>query len=279
MAVTALYNGRTRERDIDGITTTETYTGTYNECLIKGGEYTIGQTYQSLGTYQGYTVSQYGGDIWQVELKFKNANGSSGTSTTSVTAPDYGFGQYSAQIDCSMMSSPLEIHKNASGQYDYLWNWNNYLIGKKAIGDNDPVLPDWWDDLGANPTTGELSLIPSADQATYQWIENGIVPQEEGYEWVVLKPPQMAGYQSYDRCLYTLTESARYRSYALAVAAIAGKANKLGTPTQNPGGSFVAGNWKCDRAQVEWSGEYWRATLTWTYSPDGWNHTLYETIS
>ena len=269
----------TRERNVDGVTTKQTYTGSYADCLTFGGSYTIGQSYPSLGVYRGYIVSQHGGNIWQVVLTFQNANGSSGSEQTAVTAPDYTFGVYSATIDCSMMSTPLEIHKNASNQFDYKCNWNQYLIGRYAKGGTAPSVPAWWSTLGADPDTGVISPIPSADQQTYQWADYGTLPIEDGYEFVVLKTPTMAGYQSYDRCLYTLTESARYRTYALAVAAIAGKANKTGTPTNNPGSTFVNGNWKCDRAQVEWTGEFWRATLTWTYSPDGWNSTLYQAIS
>ena len=277
MAVTALYNGKTEERDVDGITSIRTYSGTYAECTAYGQSYQIGANYP-LGTYQGYNVSQIGGGIWQVEMRFKNANGTSST-TYPVEAPDYTFGEYSATIDCSMMSTPLEIHKNAAGQFDYKCCWNQYLIGKYAKGGTAPQAPQWWDSLGADASTGVIAPIPQADQQTYQWADYGTLPIEDGYEFVVLKTPTMAGYQSYDRCLYTLTESARYRTYALAVTAIAGKANKTGTPTNNPGSPFVNGNWKCDRAQVEWTGEFWRATLTWTYSPDGWNSTLYQAIS
>lgn len=279
MAVTALYNGTTKERDVDGVTTIQTFTGTYTDCITYGSSYTVGSTYTTLGVFRGYTVSQYGGDIWQVQLKFQNANGTSGAGGTEVVPPNYGYGQYSATIDCSMMSTPLEIHKNASGQFDYKSCWNHYLLGKFPTGGTAPGIPTWWDTLGADASTGAISPIPTSAQATYQWAEYGTVPQEEGCEWVVLKSPTMAGYQSYDRCLYTLTESARYRTYALATAAIAGKANKTGTPMNNPGSPFVDGNWKCDRAQVQWSGEYWLATLTWTYSPDGWNSTLYQAIS
>lgn len=281
MAVTAIYQGKTDSRDVDGITSTRAYVGTRAECEAFVANYVIGTTWP-LGVFRGYTITQYGGKMWQVELRFQNANGTSGTSYP-VEAPDYTFGEYSATIDCSMMSTPLEIHKNAAGQFDYLCNWNQYLLGKsvKVSGGttNPPALPAWWATLGANASTGAISPIPDADQQTYQWADYGTLPQEDGYVWFVLKTPTMAGYQSYDRCLYTLTESARYRTYANAVAAIAGKANKTGTPTNNPGSPFVNGNWKCDRAQVEWTGEFWRATLTWTYAPDGWNPTLYQAIS
>lgn len=279
MAVTASYNGLTKEKNVDGVMTRQTFTGTYNDCLLQGGSFVTGQSYAGLGVFRGYVISQVGGSIWQVELTFQNANGTSGSETTAVTAPDYSFGIYSASIDCSMMSTPLEIHKNAAGDFDYLCNWNQYLIGKYAKGDTAPSVPAWWSTLGADPSTGVISPIPQAEQQTYQWADYGTLPIEDGYEFVVLKTPTMAGYQSYDRCLYTLTESARFRTFALATAAVSGKANKTGTPTNNPGSPFVDGRWKCDRATVSWSGEYWLATLTWTYSPDGWNSTLYQAIS
>lgn len=278
--VTEIYNGRTWERDTNGINTSITYSGTKTDCEGWANSQTIGATYSGLGRLASVEVSQFAGSIYHVTAKYQNAGGTSGSSPASVTPPDYAFGAYSASMDGQMMSTPLEIHKNASGQYDYKWNWNNYLIGKKAVGASDPAVPAWWSTLGANATTGELALIPSADQAVYQWIENGVVPQEEGYEWVVLKPPTMAGYQSYDRALFTQTESVRFRTYLAACEAVSAKLNKTGTPTYNNYGSyFQAGKWKCDRAQISWTGEYWLATLTWTYSPDGWNSTLYQAIS
>lgn len=278
MALTELYNGRTVERDINGINTIVTYFGSKSDCESWAASHTINATYTGLGRLASITISQAGGAIYNVTAKYENANGTSG-GTSTVIPPDYAFGQKSGSLDGTMMSTPLEIHKNASGQYDYLWNWNHYLIGKKAVGASDPAIPAWWSTLGANASTGELALIPSADQETYQWIENGIVPQETGYQWVVLKPPTMPGYQSYDRALYTWTESARYRDLATALSMVSSQVNKRGTPTYLPSNTpFVAGNWKCDRATVDWTGEYWRATLTWTYSPDGWNATLYQSV-
>ena len=49
MAVTALYNGKTEERDVDGITSIRTYSGTYAECTAYGQSYQIGANYP-LGT-------------------------------------------------------------------------------------------------------------------------------------------------------------------------------------------------------------------------------------
>ena len=179
-----------------------------------------------------------------------------------------------------MLSTPLEIHKNASGQYDYLSNWNNYLLARvpKPPAGTDPVAPStpgWWSTLGANATTGVISPIPAADSENFQWSDSGQIPQEDGYVWMVLKNPTMPGIQSYDRALYTLTESARFQTFEAGVASMATKANALGTPQYNPGSPFVNGRWKCDDASCDWTGQYWLVTVTWTYSEDGWNPTLY----
>ena len=284
--VTEIYNGREWERDTNGITTTITYSGTKTDCEGWAGQQTIGATYSGLGRLDSVSVSQFGGAIYHVTAKYQNANGSSGGGTgQSVTSPDYSFGTYSAQMDGSMLSTPLEIHKNAAGQFDYKCNWNNYLLAKcpkPPAGQSPtvPTTPGWWNSLGANATTGVIDTIPSADQETFMMSESGTPPIEDNYVWVVLETPTMAGYQSYDRALFTQTESVRFRSYYLACQAIASKLNKIGTPNYNNYGSaFESGKWKCDRATIQWTGEYWLATLTWTYSPDGWNTTLYQTIS
>lgn len=279
MALTELYEGRTTERDVNGISTTVTYYGSEADCEAWAAAQTIGATYAGLGKLATITISQGGGSIYHVAAKYQNANGTSGSTGSEVVAPDYSYGVYSASLDCSMMSTPLEIHKNSSGQYDYKCCWNQYLIGKYPKNGTAPTTPLWWDTLGANASTGVISPIPAAAQQTYQWATYGTLPQEDGYEFIVLETPTMAGYQSYDRCLFTQTESARFRTYALAVASVANYANKVGTPINNPGSPFVNGRWKCDRATVSWTGEYWLATLTWTYSPDGWNSTLYQTVS
>lgn len=278
MALELMYEGRTLEKNERGISNVITYTGTKAECTAHANIAAIGST-SGYGRLVSSTATQSAGAIWTVSDRFENVNGASNTQGTEVTPPDYTYGTYSASIDCSMMSTPLEIHKNAAGQFDYKCCWNQYLIGKYAKGGTAPSTPTWWDTLGADPSTGVIAPIPQAYQQTYQWADYGTLPIEDGYEFIVLKTPTMAGYQSYDRCLYTLTESARFRTFALATAAVSGKANKTGTPTNNPGSPFVNGNWKCDRATVSWSGEYWLATLTWTYSPDGWNSTLYQAIT
>ena len=282
--VTEIYHGRTWERDTNGITTTIIYCGSKTDCQGFADSQTIGTTTVGIGRLAAVSVNQADGGIYHVTLKYLNANGTSSASGQSVISPDYTFGTYSATMDGTMLSTPLEIHKNAAGQYDYKCNWNQYLLGKapKVPGSTTtpPAVPSWWATLGANSTTGEIATIPSADQDTYMWQDSGSLPIEDGYEWFVVANPTMPGYQSYDRALFTQTESVRFRSYYLACQAVASKLNKVGTPNYNNyGTAFEAGKWKCDRATIQWTGEYWLATLTWTYSPDGWNSTLYETIS
>ena len=283
--ITEIYCGREQERTADGVTTTVTYSGTEADCKGWADEQVIGATYPGLGVLRSVGTSQAGGTIWHATARYQNAGGTSGSSGSEVVPPDYSFGEYSAKMRCQMLSTPLEIHKNASGQYDYLSNWNNYLLARvpKPPAGTDPVAPaepGWWSTLGANAATGVISPIPAADSEDFQWSESGQIPQEDGYVWMVLKNPTMPGITSYDRALYTQTESARFRTYAEAVASIASKANARGTPEYNPGSPFVNGRWKCDDATVDWSGEYWLATITWTYSEDGWNATLYpNTVS
>ena len=112
--VTEIYNGRTTERDIDGITTTVTYSGTKADCEGYASTLAIGASYSGLGVLKSYTITQYGGAIYNIAVKYQNANGQSGT--TPVTPPDYAFGQKSGSLDGTMLSTPLEIHKNASGR-------------------------------------------------------------------------------------------------------------------------------------------------------------------
>lgn len=263
MALANLYNGTTTERDENGITTTYTQTGTKSECETWASSQTIGATYAGLGKLATITVSQLGGDIYTVAARYQNANGDSGSSGDEVVPPDYSFGEYSATMDCSMLSTPLEQHPS------YRVCWNYFL----AAADNVYPSPPWWG-TATDPT--------GLDPTQYRWLSSvGELPlgrDENGHTWKIIKNPTMPGVQSYDRALYTQTESARFRTRAEAVASISQYANKTGTPINDPGSPFVAGKWKCDRATVEWTNEYWRATLTWTYSPDGWNSTLYDAV-
>ena len=276
MALTNLYNGTTTERDNNGITTTYTQFGTKSECETWAASQTIGSTYAGYGKLSNITIAQLGGDIYTVAAKYQNANGNSDTSGNTVTPPDYRFGYYSRSLDGTMLSAPIEQHPS------YLKNWNNYLIGRcprppSGTSPTLPSLPAWWS------TAGATFEIPASDVETYQWVQTESMPIENDYVWAVLKNPQKPGVSSYDKAAYTLTESSRFRNDAVASSAIANKLNKLFTNAQ-VGSTFatksgVTNPWKCDRGTVSWTGEYWLATLTYTFSYDGWDANLYENYS
>ena len=80
---------------------------------------------------------------------------------------------------------------------------------------------------------------------------------------------------SFDTAVYTVTETARFRTASAAGAMVAQKLNRIGTPSQTFGNSN--GNWKCEDAEVSWNGKYWLAKLAWTRSgsDDGWDEDLY----
>ena len=262
MALQQLHNGISYEKTTNGITKSISYVGTKADCDTWFAAHSVNES-TSDGKLVSVNIDQLAGGSYRLTAKYLNANGDSGTLTPT-TPPDYSYGTYSAQLNGSMLSTPLEQHP------DYLRNWNNFLIARYAVGDSVPSTPAWWSTADAD------DVIPSADQLTYRWSEDGNLPIEDGYNWVVLQNPQMPGIQSYDVAAYTQTESARFRSYALAAAAVAAKLNTVLThPTIEPG--FSGGSWKCDGASVSWTGDYWLATLTYTYSKDGWNTTLYNT--
>lgn len=279
MALTEIYQGRVIERDNSGITTSITYSGTKTDCQDFMEHYQIGTSYAGLGRLVSISISQMGGSIYNVTAKYMNANGASGGggADPAVEQPDYSFGEYSATIDGSMLSTPLEQHPS------YLKNWNHYLIGRckkppettPPTPPTPPALPTWWS------TATATTVMSAADQVNYRWVEHeSETPLEDDYVWVTLEVPQMAGFQNYDRALYTETEGVRCQSYSQAIGVVGSKLNKRGTPEYTDGMSgFTSGNWKCDRATISWSGEYWLATLTWTYSPDGWNTTLYQSAT
>ena len=264
MALVELYNGRSVDRDTNGISTTITYSGTKAECDTWAAAQTIGATYAGLGKLSTTSVSQLEGAIYSVSARYQNANGDSGASGSEVVPPDYSFGEYSASMNCSMLSTPLEQHPN------YKVCWNYFL----AAADNAYPAPPWW---------GTATDPSGLDPTQYRWLSSvGELPvgeDENGHTWKIVQKPLLRGVQSYDRALYTQTESARFRKRSDAVSSIAQYANKIGTPINNPGSPFVSGKWKCDNATVTWNNEYWLATLTWTYSPDGWSSLLYDAVS
>ena len=270
MALQIKYQGKTKEKTADGTIYAVTLFGTQAECEAALSSAVINSTNSSLGRLVSVGISPGEGDFWEVTYKYNSAGYASGSP---VTAPSTVVGEKSATMNCSMISTPLEQHSS------YLLCWNHWLAARFKSGQSTPVTPAWWATAGA-------TYVPSAsDQQTYRVLNSaGELPtgiDAEGYSWVIIENPTMPGVTSYDVACYTQTEKARYRNYADACAAIAARANKIFTSNQIVDNGFTGGNWKCDGASIAWDGEYWIATLTYTFSANasGWNTTLYSAYS
>lgn len=270
MALQLKYQGNRKEKTAEGVVYYVVWYGTKAECDAQMNNAVINSTTAGLGRLVSASVNQGEGDFWEVTYKYNSAGYASGSS---VTAPTTVVGEKSATMNCSMMSTPMEQHSS------YLLCWNHWLAARFKTGQSTPSTPAWWATAGA-------TYVPSAsDQQTYRVLNSaGELPtgiDAEGYSWVIIENPTMPGVTSYDVACYTQTEKARYRNYAAACAAIAARANKIFTSNQIVNNGFTGGNWKCDGASIAWDGEYWIATLTYTFSANvsGWNTTLYSAYS
>lgn len=270
MALQWKYQGRSKEKNADGIITTVTWYGTKQECEQQLENAPINSTTVGLGRLFAASMAQGEGNFWEVSYKYTSAGYASGEQ---VVAPTTVVGEKSATMNCSLISTPLEQHPN------YLMKWNHYLAARYKSGQTVPTAPLWWDSAGAT------FIIPGADQLNFRICDSrGEIPSgfdAEGYAWIEIDKPTMPGVQSYDVASYTQTEKSRYRQYADACAAIAARMNKIFTSAQIVNNGFTGGNWKCDGATIEWDGEFWIATSTYTFSANasGWNTTLYETYT
>ena len=88
--------------------------------------------------------------------------------------------------------------------------------------------------------------------------------------------PLKPGVETYDVAVYSVTETAKFRSSNAAGKFVSGRLNSIGSPDTVFG--IAKGNWKCDDACVFYDGEAWFATLTWTLSgnENGWDKDLYN---
>ena len=242
------YQGLSIERDGEGRTTAYTYHGSRSAMETLAASHTIGEV-GSAGRLKSLKLRHRGDTIWECELVYElSADG------TSVTAPDTDWGHKSCRLHGGMLSRPLEKHP------EYRMCWNRYLCAR--IGVN--AVPAWH-------TTAANELIPAADRDNYVWTGSAAAPDGFRIVAVPLKP----GVESFDTAVYTVTETARFRTAAAAGAMVAAKLNRIGAPAETFGNS--GGNWKCDDAGVSWNGKYWLARLTWTRSgeDDGWDGDIY----
>ena len=251
------YQSRVREMSSDGETTTIVYYGERAEMEALYRDHAVNEQGES-GRLKNLRLYQASGSIWEVEMRFEAHQG------TSAKAPDTSFGKKSAQLSGAMLNLSLEVRNN------YLANWDHYLAAAPTVSSD--TAPAWW-------ATATDTLLDFSQSQNYRWVKSpGECPVDADGKWRVIKKPMKKGTTSFDVAVYTITESARFESAAHAGRMVAGKLNKIGTPSETFG--ITGGNWKCDSANVSWQGKYWLATLTWTRSGDdaGWDRDLYPAV-
>lgn len=206
------------------------------------------------------------GPFYQLQLEF-----STDLSGTDVVKPqsDDGYGQKSATLKSIMISQALQEVQG------YKMCWNNFLLAK-SVNDVVPNLPDW-------SITDENGTDADNDSDNYKWVKTrSEIPQptvdqttSKIVKWVVIQVPTKPGVQSREVAHYSITESARFQTNQAAGTFVQNKLNKIGSPDTTF--NIDTTNWKCDDASVQWTGEYWLATLTWTSSigQNGWDEDLY----
>ena len=247
------YQSRTQERGENETVYTLVYQGKREAMEALQDEYPIGSR-NDHGELVTNRLYQGDGPIWCVELKWRAS-----WDGDSVEPPAKAWGAKSATLQGSMLSMPLESKKG------YLACWNHYLAGAPGA-----ELPMWWD-------TATDTVLDDAQAKKYAWIKSvGETPVVDGVKWHILAQPEKPGVEGYDIAVYSVTETAKFRSAKQAGQMVANVLNKIGSPNNNFG--ISGGNWKCDDATVSWDGKRWLATLTWTRSGDesGWDTDLYE---
>ena len=247
------FQSRVTERTEDGITATVVWNGSRAEMLELSSGTALGASTEH-GQLKSVRVYQESPLIWHCEKKYTLA--ADGELTEK---PDNAYGKKSAQLKGSMLSMPLETHKN------YRAKWNYYL----AAAPNVQTLPSWWE-------SAKDTVLSHADSQKYAWIKTiGELPVGKDGRWHILKDPVKPGYETYDVATYSVTETARFRSANAAGKMVANNLNGIGAPENTFG--IKSGNWKCDDASVSYNGKDWLATLTWTLSgnEEGWDKELY----
>ena len=250
------HRGFELEHDDDGKIYTFRFQGTRDEMRALVDAHTVNEVHTNYGTLKNIRLTQDVGPNWFAEFRFENLKATSDTEP-----PDTSYGAKSCRLTGGMLSNPLNHHP------DYKMNWDHYLLAKP----DTTTIPAWW-------STDDNDAIPLADQDTYYWY-NWKTPPADKQGWKVLKKPTKPGVTSWDMATYQIVESARYKSASAAGSMVQNKLNKIDTPSNVFG--ITGGTWKCERAEVSWSGKYWLATLVWVRSTDetGWDTDLSDTVS
>lgn len=239
-----------------GITTTNVHHGSRAEMEALAAAHRIDET-SDAGWLKSIRLQPGGDGVWECEFKYEGAE-----DWEIVTVPDRGWGKKVCRLRGATLSRPLETNPN------YRTGWNHCLCAAPGTD----ALPVWYSDA-------VTTLIPSADAGKYCWCKDPAeAPYDGGVRWRQLAAPLKPGVESYDLAVYTIIETARFRSASQAGRMAAGALNRVGAPSDTFG--IAGGSWKCDDAEVSWNGKCWTAKLTWTRSADGadWDADLYRTV-
>ena len=248
------HQSRVKSMNGDGVNTTIIYQGEQAEIMAMGADSVIDE-FGEFGRLKSTRVYQESPKIWCCEMQYlSDENGEIAVPPAKV------YGKKTATLRGSLLSLPLESHKN------YKTNWNYYLAAAPSI----TAVPAWW-------ATAKDTIISAADAKKYRWVNSpSECPSDVQGLWRTIKDPTKPGVTSFDVPTYVITETARFGSARSAGSMIANTLSHIGTPCEVFG--IRGGDWKCDDAEVSWSGKYWLAHLSWTRSGDdkGWDKDLYQ---
>ena len=253
MSLTIKYNSRRTERTDRGLSTTVCWAGSRSEIETFAAAERPGAAGE-YGTLESVLVSQDAGGTWCCERRYlADQNGE-----LPAVKPSTEYGKKSASLRGSMLSMPLESNP------EYLTCWDHYLAAAPGV----TAIPEWWE-------TAKDPII--VENQKYAWIKSlGETPVTSGAKWKILKKPVKPGLSNYDLAVYSVTETARFRTPEAAGRMVAGNLNRIGSPEETFG--ITGGDWKCDDATVSYRDGAWFATLTWTRSGNdkGWDKDLYN---
>lgn len=234
----------------------QTFYGTENQIDSLISSLTIGNEYEGKGFLESYRKTQSNAPhIYELEIEYTISHNSDFSNSKDGTVT----GKKSAQLSVRNIQMPLEASAN------YRTNWNYYLIGR---GDVDT--PYWWE-------TADTILIDIADRKNYMWIKSiselPLQPDEGGLYWQILKQPTKPGVEYYDMACFVVTISQKFSSAGRAGTSVRKTINTITAPQEDF--NISGGNWKHDESTINYDGNKWIVTSTYTHSPTGWDTDLY----
>ena len=240
-------------RDTKGTATTRVYHGSRAEMETLAAEHRIDEADEP-GRLKSIRLGPSDGGVWECEFKYEAPD-----DWETVIVPPRDWGKKACHLRGATLSRPLESHP------DYRTRWKYFLCAAPGIS----TLPAWYRDAVD-------TLVPAADADKYCWCRTPAeAPNDAAGRWKMLAAPAKPGVDSYDTAVYSVVETARFRSSSLAGRMVSGNLNRIGSPAETFG--ISGGSWKCDDAEVSWKNDCWVARLTWTRSAEdsGWDGEIY----